>query len=646
MKFIKKILSCVLAVTMAAGCVGIVPVQVNAEENVEITAEWLSQNRSGLEELEITLDPSIVVGEENEISISRAGAEETKYWLQFGSDYYYNQLGTDAKAFWDELETNCAAVAAGTDDVTKISATYENTTEDEFIKTVWLFYFSHPQFYFLKNNMGYNYSGTRFTVNMRIYDEFCNGEARQTATGTFTSRINAWLDEINQGKYDEDKEYIAHKIVCSNTIYNAGDYNQSAYSMVVLGETVCAGYAATMQILLNGAGIDAFTVISSNHAWNVVKLHDIWYNLDATWDDQERYGCIYMYYNKSDISFTDSSHTPEDTYDDMNLPDKGYDSNVSDWTYKSAYFNDSNYVYFTANKNSSIGELCVKAVDSVNGAVLGLAPQTVAYDNNDYSVLNGCTVDLSSVKSFVSRLYILVLGRTYDEGGLNSWTTALALGNSSGVDAGWGFVFSDECKNRMLSNEEFVEILYNTFMDRASDEGGKTAWVSQLDAGVDREKVFEGFVLSAEFAEICGTYGINAGSVDDVGGLSEAVKRYRNQNANLTKFIARCYTKALGRDYETDGLEAWCRAVILKNNTPKEVAQNFIFSDEFVLKNLSNEDYVKVLYRTFMGREADESGLGAWVLVLESGREDRRKVLEGFSDSAEFSEILESFGLN
>ena len=43
---------------------------------------------------------------------------------------------------------------------------------------------------------------------------------------------------------------------------------------------------------------------------------------------------------------------------------------------------------------------------------------------------------------------------------------------------------------------------------------------------------------------------------------------------------------------------------------------------------------------------ADAGGLAAWVNVLESGREDRAKVLEGFSDSAEFAEILASFGLN
>lgn len=65
-----------------------------------------------------------------------------------------------------------------------------------------------------------------------------------------------------------------------------------------------------------------------------------------------------------------------------------------------------------------------------------------------------------------------------------------------------------------------------------------------------------------------------------------------------------------------------------------------------IAKNLSDEEYVKVLYQTFMGREADEVGLADWIGVLQSGEEDRKKVLDGFATSKEFAAILEGFGLN
>lgn len=37
-----------------------------------------------------------------------------------------------------------------------------------------------------------------------------------------------------------------------------------------------------------------------------------------------------------------------------------------------------------------------------------------------------------------------------------------------------------------------------------------------------------------------------------------------------------------------------------------------IFSNEFIKKDLSDREYVKVLYRVFMDREADGGGLSSW----------------------------------
>ena len=262
-----------------------------------------------------------------------------------------------------------------------------------------------------------------------------------------------------------------------------------------------------------------------------------------------------------------------------------------------------------------------------------------------YSV-TGKKAEAEQINAFVERLYTLVLGREADGEGIESWSNVLMTLESSGIDVGYGFVFSEECQNRGLSNEDFVEILYNTFMDRASDEGGKKAWLEQLDAGVGREKVFEGFVLSPEYVGICEEYGINLGKVEDVEAFANAVNEYHNRNADITQFVARCYTKAMGRPYDPAGLEDWCRVIITQDDTPTNVAKCFIFSDEFVDKGLSDEEYVKVLYRTFMGREADDDGLSGWVGVLKSGEEDREKVLDGFANSLEFAEILEGFGLN
>ena len=53
----------------------------------------------------------------------------------------------------------------------------------------------------------------------------------------------------------------------------------------LLGETVCAGYAEAVSLLLNGAGITNHPVTSETHEWNRVYMYGKWYNVDATWGD-------------------------------------------------------------------------------------------------------------------------------------------------------------------------------------------------------------------------------------------------------------------------------------------------------------------------------------------------------------------------
>ena len=109
---------------------------------------------------------------------------------------------------------------------------------------------------------------------------------------------------------------------------------------------------------------------------------------------------------------------------------------------------------------------------------------------------------------FATRLYTTCLGRSADEAGLMAWARQLANQRDTGSGAARGFFFSSEFTGQNVSNGEFVTRLYRTFMDREPDEAGFNAWVAQLDSGVSREAVFDGFAESIEFARICAQYGI------------------------------------------------------------------------------------------------------------------------------------------
>lgn len=256
-------------------------------------------------------------------------------------------------------------------------------------------------------------------------------------------------------------------------------------------------------------------------------------------------------------------------------------------------------------------------------AYLGLSKETSA--------------DRTQVEAYVTRLYELCLGRYPDAAGLTDWVDRICSGRTSGAEAAKGFFFSDEFRYMNLSSEDYVERLYNVMMNRPSDEGGKADWVYKLNNGVGREGIFKGFADSQEFNNICTSYGIVKGTVIPAEG--------RDRNPGLTTFVARMYTKALGRTYDVDGLNYWCDEILDKRWSVMDAATTGFFeSQEFKNKRLTNGEYVKVLYRTFFDREYDQDGYSYWLKKLNYGM-SRKEVLRGFANSAEFANLLRSYGL-
>lgn len=265
--------------------------------------------------------------------------------------------------------------------------------------------------------------------------------------------------------------------------------------------------------------------------------------------------------------------------------------------------------------------------------------QAAGYYLNDFlkSEEKQQNVDVNDVVKFVIRLYNNCLLRDPDDEGVRYWFELLNSKTISGAQAAEGFFFSKEFTAHNYTDEEYVELLYVTMMNRSSDEEGRNYWVKLLQNGVSRRFVFKGFSESKEFTSICNQYGIERGTVV----LSED----RDKNVGLTQFVSRLYTKALGRTYDIDGLNYWCGVVLDGKDSILNVStKGFFHSQEFKNKNLSDGEYIKVLYRTFLGREYDQEGYEYWLKQLKNGK-TRDEVLNGFANSKEFREIMQKYGL-
>jgi hypothetical protein len=109
----------------------------------------------------------------------------------------------------------------------------------------------------------------------------------------------------------------------------------------------------------------------------------------------------------------------------------------------------------------------------------------------------------------VTRFYRLILDREPDPLA-KGWEDDLLSGSSAGCDIARGFVFSPEFINRNTTDEEYVDILYQAFFDRAADLAGYNGWLNLLQSGGSLSDVLDGFLFSQEFANLVASFGITA----------------------------------------------------------------------------------------------------------------------------------------
>ncbi len=297
-------------------------------------------------------DGIVVVSDEPKLSNGEdASSESNSQWDKYATKYYYNQLSPELKATWDELDALCTSYLTTQVNATQVTwqdetVSYythefislpENTTIAEGEKFVNLFMASNPQYYFLGSS-GFSYTSDNektymLSVRLGIYEAFVNGEERATATDAFETsisnaltKIEADLAELGENVTESDRLKAAHDYIVDIVSYNhtvleednmvtpaeeEEHFTQSAYSAFCREHTtVCAGYTEALQLLCNALDIDAISVTSDDHQWNKVRINDSWYNVDATWADQQR-GILYTYYGRSDEFYVEEDDSPQ-----------------------------------------------------------------------------------------------------------------------------------------------------------------------------------------------------------------------------------------------------------------------------------------------------------------------------------------------
>jgi hypothetical protein len=101
--------------------------------------------------------------------------------------------------------------------------------------------------------------------------------------------------------------------------------------------------------------------------------------------------------------------------------------------------------------------------------------------------------------------------------------------------------------------------------------------------------------------------------------------------------VTRLYDTVFDRAPDDAGLAFWTNALRVGAADLDDVAELFVASPEFRDRygDLGTGDFVNLLYRNVLDREADPAGRDFWAANLQSGALDRDDVVLAFSESAE-----------
>lgn len=203
-------------------------------------------------------------------------------------EYYFRQLGDEEKRIYREMLAGIRRrdrefyLSSGEDDL--IDKVYHALLKD------------HPELFWIHN---------RVPVYKTTYAgaDYCLFSPGYTYTDQEIAEIEQKIDQAYQDvasltaavsdPYEQVKTVYTY--IIDHTEYASSEDDQNIAGVFWKNQAVCAGYARAVHYLLEKLGIPCIYVegsaagSSEGHAWNIVRLDDQYYYVDATNGDQPEF---------------------------------------------------------------------------------------------------------------------------------------------------------------------------------------------------------------------------------------------------------------------------------------------------------------------------------------------------------------------
>lgn len=172
-------------------------------------------------------------------------------------------------------------------------------------------------------------------------------------------------------------------------------------------------------------------------------------------------------------------------------------------------------------------------------------------------------------------------------------------------------VVAEEPIGSLPTVEDFVIQQYEDFLSRSPEPAGLAYWSNQVEHGLAPSALVESLALSDEFQ----------------GTIAPLV---------------RLYYAHFGRAPDYAGLTHWARAA-RDGWSMAKISEAFVLSSEFQLTygQLTDPQYVDLVYLNVLGRSPEAAGRAHWVAGLGQGM-TRGELMVAFSESPEYRSIIGS----
>lgn len=271
--------------------------QYVSPEPTDLKVDAIVLGLNGLEEIE-DIGETITREQAKEIEAELPMGETGEGLDWDGEMYpYYAMLNDSGKELYRQIYAN---MEKHTKQFRPVHETNKNELKNAFSAVC----NDQPQLFYIKTGYGYkqDMSGKIAEIDLMYLFQDSQVESAREQLEKSASRIIAKAEATNS---DFDKEVIVHDALMELNSYNkSATMNQSAYSALVNGQTVCAGYARAFQYICMEMDIPCYYCTGyagEKHAWNIIKLEDDYYNVDVTWDDTAPN--THDYFNCSDADY-------------------------------------------------------------------------------------------------------------------------------------------------------------------------------------------------------------------------------------------------------------------------------------------------------------------------------------------------------